>query len=142
MVGGPIAMLREGDIITLDIPNRRLDARITEEEMTDRRAAWQPMELKYTTGVLAKYAKLVSSAAEGCGDAVMPSRGGLPGGLPTIEVNRLPRLNAKIMFGLSVGFVSAILYMLLLPLLPLGMEAGGQDTLLVFLLGGSRAAYG
>ena len=65
MVGGPIAMLQEGDIITLDIPNRRLDARITEEEMTDRRAAWQPMEPKYTTGVLAKYAKLVSSAAEG-----------------------------------------------------------------------------
>ncbi len=65
MVGGPIAMLREGDIITLDIPNRRLDARITEEEMTDRRTAWQPMEPKYTTGVLAKYAKLVSSAAEG-----------------------------------------------------------------------------
>ncbi len=65
MVGGPIAMLREGDIITLDIPSRRLDARITEEEMTDRRAAWQPMEPKYTTGVLAKYAKLVSSAAEG-----------------------------------------------------------------------------
>ena len=65
MEGGPIGMLREGDIITLDIPNRRLDARITEEEMTDRRAAWQPMEPKYTTGVLAKYAKLVSSAAEG-----------------------------------------------------------------------------
>ena len=65
MVGGPIAMVREGDIITLDIPNRRLDAQITEEEMTDRRAAWQPMEPKYTTGVLAKYAKLVSSASEG-----------------------------------------------------------------------------
>ena len=65
MVGGPIGMLREGDIITLDIPNRRLDARITEEEMNDRRAAWQPIEPKYTTGVLAKYAKLVSSASEG-----------------------------------------------------------------------------
>ena len=65
MDGGPIGMLREGDIITLDIPGRRLDARITEEEMTDRRAAWQPMEPKYTTGVLAKYAKLVSSASEG-----------------------------------------------------------------------------
>jgi dihydroxy-acid dehydratase len=65
MVGGPIGMLREGDIITLDIPGRRLDARITEEEMTDRRAAWQPIEPKYTTGVLAKYAKLVSSASEG-----------------------------------------------------------------------------
>ena len=65
MVGGPIGMLREGDIITLDIPNRRLDARITEEDMTDRRAAWTPLEPKYTTGVLAKYAKLVSSASEG-----------------------------------------------------------------------------
>ncbi len=65
MVGGPIGLLREGDIITLDIPNRRLDARISEEEMTDRRAAWRPMEPKYTTGVLAKYAKLVSSASEG-----------------------------------------------------------------------------
>ena len=65
MEGGPIGLLREGDIITLDIPNRRLDARITEEEMTDRRAAWQPIQPKYTTGVLAKYAKLVSSAAEG-----------------------------------------------------------------------------
>ena len=65
MVGGPIGMLREGDIITLDIPGRRLDARISEEDMTDRRAAWSPMEPKYTTGVLAKYAKLVSSAAEG-----------------------------------------------------------------------------
>lgn len=65
MVGGPIGMLREGDIIKLDIPNRRLDAQITEAEMTDRRAAWQPIEPKYTTGVLAKYAKLVSSASEG-----------------------------------------------------------------------------
>ena len=53
----------------------------------------------------------------------------------------MPRLNAKIMFGLSVGFVSAILYMLLLPLLPLGMEAGEQDTLLVFLLGAAGGLW-
>ena len=65
MVGGPIGLLQEGDIITLDIPNRRLDARISEEDLTDRRAAWHPITPKYTTGVLAKYAKLVSSAAEG-----------------------------------------------------------------------------
>jgi dihydroxy-acid dehydratase len=64
-VGGPIGLLREGDIITLDIPNRRLDVNITEEEMTSRRSAWQPMPPKYTTGVFAKYAKLVSSASEG-----------------------------------------------------------------------------
>ncbi len=64
-VGGPIGLLREGDIVTLDIPNRQLNARLTEEELADRQAAWQPIPPKYTTGVLAKYAKLVSSAAEG-----------------------------------------------------------------------------
>ena len=64
-VGGPIGLLKEGDIVTLDIPNRQLNARLTEEEFADRRAAWQPIPSKYTTGVLAKYAKLVSSAAEG-----------------------------------------------------------------------------
>ena len=63
--GGPIGLLREGDIVTLDIPNRSLDVRLTEEEFSDRRAAWRPLPPKYTTGVLAKYAKLVSSAAEG-----------------------------------------------------------------------------
>ncbi|CAI8025673.1 Dihydroxy-acid dehydratase [Geodia barretti] len=65
MVGGPIGLLQEGDIITLDIPGRRLDAKLSEEEFSDRRAAWRPIEPKYTTGVLAKYAKLVSSASEG-----------------------------------------------------------------------------
>ncbi len=65
MDGGPIGLLREDDVITLDIPNRQLNARITEEEFTDRRAAWRPIEPRYTTGVLAKYAKLVSSASEG-----------------------------------------------------------------------------
>ena len=65
MDGGPIGLLREDDIITLDIPNRQLNARITDEEFTDRRAAWRPIEPRYTTGVLAKYAKLVSSASEG-----------------------------------------------------------------------------
>ena len=64
-VGGPIGLLQEGDLITLDIPNRQLNVRLTEEEFADRRAAWQPMPAKYTSGVLAKYAKLVSSAAEG-----------------------------------------------------------------------------
>jgi dihydroxy-acid dehydratase len=64
-VGGPIGMLREGDIITLDIPNRRLDVALTEAELAARRATWQPLPPRYTTGVLAKYAKLVSSASEG-----------------------------------------------------------------------------
>ena len=65
MVGGPIGLLHEGDIIKLDIPGRRIDAQISEAEFADRRAAWLPIEPKYTTGVLAKYAKLVSSASEG-----------------------------------------------------------------------------
>ena len=64
-VGGPIALLKEGDIITLDIPGRQLNVKLTEEEFTDRRAVWQPLPPNYTTGALAKYAKLVSSAAEG-----------------------------------------------------------------------------
>ena len=64
-VGGPIALVEEGDIITLDIPGRRVDVKLTEEELTDRQSRWQPKEPKYTTGVLAKYAKLVSSASEG-----------------------------------------------------------------------------
>ncbi len=63
--GGPIGLLNEGDIVTLDIPNRRLDAQVTEEELARRRANWRPLEPRYTTGVFAKYAKLVSSAAEG-----------------------------------------------------------------------------
>ncbi|CAI8047470.1 Dihydroxy-acid dehydratase [Geodia barretti] len=64
-VGGPIALLREGDEVTLDIPARQLNVKLTEEEMTDRRANWQPLPPNYTTGALAKYAKLASSASEG-----------------------------------------------------------------------------
>ena len=64
-VGGPIALVEEGDIITLDIPNRQLNVKLTEEEFTDRRSKWQPIPPNYTTGALAKYAKLVSSASAG-----------------------------------------------------------------------------
>ena len=64
-VGGPIGLLEEGDIVTLYIPSRRLDVGVTEEEMADRRGKWQALEPRYTTGVFAKYAKLVSSASEG-----------------------------------------------------------------------------
>ena len=64
-VGGPIALLQEGDIITLDIPNRRLNVKLTDEELASRRSKWQPIPPNYTTGALAKYAKLVSSASVG-----------------------------------------------------------------------------
>ena len=64
-VGGPIALLQEGDIVTLDIPGRRLNVKISEEELTDRQSKWKPIPPNYTTGALAKYAKLVSSASTG-----------------------------------------------------------------------------
>jgi dihydroxy-acid dehydratase len=63
--GGPIAALRDGDTIVFDIAARRLDVQISEEEMNTRLRQWQPPAPRYTTGVMAKYAKLVSSASEG-----------------------------------------------------------------------------
>ena len=64
-VGGPIALVREGDEITLDIPARQLNVKLTEEEFTDRRTNWTPNPPNYTTGALAKYARLATSASEG-----------------------------------------------------------------------------
>ena len=64
-VGGPIALIHEGDTITLDIPGRKLQVEISGEEMESRRRAWQPLPPVHTSGVLAKYAKLVSSASQG-----------------------------------------------------------------------------
>jgi dihydroxy-acid dehydratase len=63
--GGPIALVRDGDTIVLDITARRLDVAISEQEMNERRRRWSPPPSRYTTGVMAKYAKLVSSASEG-----------------------------------------------------------------------------
>ena len=63
--GGPIALVQEGDIIDIDINEGTLDVRLSEEELASRRAAWQPPAPKYTTGVLSRYAKLVSSADKG-----------------------------------------------------------------------------
>jgi dihydroxy-acid dehydratase len=63
--GGPIALVRDGDTIVLDITARRLDVAISEQEMNDRRGRWSPPPSRYATGVMAKYAKLVSSASEG-----------------------------------------------------------------------------
>jgi dihydroxy-acid dehydratase len=67
--GGPIAFLRDGDRIRLDLTTRTLDAIVDDAEMEARRVGWEPPPPKYTTGVLAKYRKLVQSAAVGavCG---------------------------------------------------------------------------
>ncbi|HWP86203.1 MAG TPA: dihydroxy-acid dehydratase [Terriglobia bacterium] len=64
-VGGPIAALTEGDRITFDAVKGELSVALSDEEIRRRLAKWKPPEPKYTTGALAKYAKLVSSASEG-----------------------------------------------------------------------------
>jgi len=64
-VGGTIALVHEGDSITIDAEQRLLQLNVAEEELVRRRAAWQPPAPRYTRGVLAKYAKLVSSASRG-----------------------------------------------------------------------------
>jgi dihydroxy-acid dehydratase len=63
--GGPIAFIADGDQITLDVANKRLDVAVDEAELEARSVGWEPLPPKYTTGVLAKYRKLVSSAAHG-----------------------------------------------------------------------------
>ncbi|GHF02701.1 dihydroxy-acid dehydratase [Amycolatopsis deserti] len=63
--GGPIAFVRDGDPIVLDMEARTLDVGISAEELEARRAGWEPPELPRRTGVLAKYARLVGSAAQG-----------------------------------------------------------------------------
>ena len=63
--GGPIALVEEGDIISTNIPENRLDVKISDEEMARRRAKWQPREPKVTTGYLARYEKMVTSANRG-----------------------------------------------------------------------------
>ena len=64
-VGGPIALVQEGDIISIDIPNRKLDVKVSDEEMAKRREAWQPREPKVNTGYLARYRELVTSGNRG-----------------------------------------------------------------------------
>src|SRR5688572_9859359 len=64
-LGGPIALVAEGDEIVIDVDNRRLDLVVEPAELERRRAAWSAPAPRYTGGVLAKYAALVSSASEG-----------------------------------------------------------------------------
>ncbi|MCR4926854.1 MAG: dihydroxy-acid dehydratase [Lachnospiraceae bacterium] len=64
-VGGPIALIEEGDIIDIDIPANSLNVRLSDEELAARRAKWQPRQPRVTTGYLARYAKMVTSANRG-----------------------------------------------------------------------------
>ena len=63
--GGPIALLQNGDVVCIDILDRRLDVELSEAELKERRARWQPKEQKRLTGFLSRYAKLVTSGSTG-----------------------------------------------------------------------------
>ncbi|MFB6068513.1 MAG: dihydroxy-acid dehydratase [Halobacterium sp.] len=63
--GGPIALLEDGDEVTVDVPNRELSVALSEDELAERRADWQPPEPRYDSGVLRKYGEQFGSAAEG-----------------------------------------------------------------------------
>ena len=65
MEGGPIALIEDGDLITIDIPNRKLQLEVSEEELKRRKAVWRQPEPKIKTGYLARYAKLTTSASTG-----------------------------------------------------------------------------
>ncbi|MDE5820451.1 MAG: dihydroxy-acid dehydratase [Lachnospiraceae bacterium] len=64
-VGGPIALIEEGDMITVDIPNYSLSVNVSDEELANRKAAWKPREPKVTSGYLARYRELVTSGNRG-----------------------------------------------------------------------------
>lgn len=64
-VGGPIALVEEGDIISINIPELKLEIKVSDEEMQARREKWQPREPKVTTGYLARYASMVTSGNRG-----------------------------------------------------------------------------
>jgi len=63
--GGPIAILKEGDTVVFDVNARRIDVELSDTEIENRLKKWKPPSPRYTRGVMAKYAKLVSSASEG-----------------------------------------------------------------------------
>ena len=65
MAGGPIAFIEDGDLIDIDIPNRKLELRVSDEELAKRKAAWAKPEPKIKTGYLSRYAKLTTSASRG-----------------------------------------------------------------------------
>jgi dihydroxy-acid dehydratase len=63
--GGAIALIRDGDIVRIDLPGRTLDVDVSADELEIRRAGWRPPALKYRTGWLARYRALVTNASRG-----------------------------------------------------------------------------
>lgn len=64
-IGGPIGLLEEGDIISINIPEHKIEVELSDEELEKRKAKWKPRQPKITTGYLARYSKLVSSGTSG-----------------------------------------------------------------------------
>jgi dihydroxy-acid dehydratase len=65
-VGGPLALVKDGDVIELDIPGRRLTLSVSDEELARRRTAWRPPPPRYTRGYGRVFSEHVSQASEGC----------------------------------------------------------------------------
>ncbi|MFO0245961.1 MAG: dihydroxy-acid dehydratase, partial [Betaproteobacteria bacterium] len=65
-VGGPLALVREGDLVRLDVAARRLDLLVSDEEMAARRAAWQPPAPRFARGYGAIFSKHIRQAPQGC----------------------------------------------------------------------------
>ena len=63
--GGPMALIMEGDVITIDIPARRLDVQLSDDELSGRKASWQQPEPRVKRGILGRYSRLVRSASTG-----------------------------------------------------------------------------
>ncbi|KAG9845434.1 hypothetical protein KCU98_g6636, partial [Aureobasidium melanogenum] len=64
--GGPIALIKDGDTITIDAEKRVIDTDVSEEEMQQRKLSWKAPPLKYQKGTLYKYSKIVQDASHGC----------------------------------------------------------------------------
>ena len=65
-VGGPLALVKDGDAVELDVPNRRLELKVDESELSRRRAAWSPPQAPYGRGYEALFSGHVTQANEGC----------------------------------------------------------------------------
>jgi len=84
-VGGPLALLRTGDMVTLDIPNRKLEMEVSEEELAERRAAWQPPAPHYERGYGQMYTAHIEQADKGCDFDFLRTDAGAP--VPEPEIN-------------------------------------------------------
>lgn len=86
-IGGPLALVRDGDMITLDVPNRRLDVQLSDAELAQRKAAWQPPPPRFERGYGVLYLKHVSQANVGCDFDFLQTEPQAGGGAPEPEIH-------------------------------------------------------